>query len=110
MTYPENLDEVRRVMKRYRDQTDMQQNNRGGRRQSPAEVTHQEKRIKIVEKQNLWELSPAEIYCMITILKLLRNGEFFTTVLEWGKQFIPINGLGASISLPYSCDCMGFLL
>ncbi|KAJ4978349.1 hypothetical protein NE237_009129 [Protea cynaroides] len=46
ITYPENPDEVRRIMKRYRDQTDMQQNNRCARRQHPAEDTHKKKRSK----------------------------------------------------------------
>ncbi|KAJ4951827.1 hypothetical protein NE237_028659 [Protea cynaroides] len=248
ITYPENPVEVRRVMKRYRDQTDLPQNNRRGRRQQPADDTHQKKRIKIAvtadsvheegdsffdgftpvqleeilksvdselekvnelliekicdstmcpetenfadvsnnglmmssatenfadasncgwmrcfetenlvdasnqdsaptskdlydlrpfpptsdlgfpmpmpcscsyndpilpyqlqkEKRNLWEPSPAQMYCMITMLKRLENGECLTTVLEWGNQFLPKNGLGPSISLPYSCDSMGY--
>ncbi|KAJ4953721.1 hypothetical protein NE237_030553 [Protea cynaroides] len=48
MTYPENPDEVRKVMKCYRDQTDLKEDNTNGRRQHPAEDTHQKKRSKTV--------------------------------------------------------------
>ncbi|KAJ4938729.1 hypothetical protein NE237_000133 [Protea cynaroides] len=40
------------------------------------------------EKRNLWEPSPAQMYCMITMLIRLENGECLTTVLDWGNQFI----------------------
>ncbi|KAJ4982226.1 hypothetical protein NE237_033063 [Protea cynaroides] len=98
VTYPENPDEVRRIIKRYSDHT-LQEDNRGGGKQRRTEDMHQRKRTKMA----VFDLNHKEddsILDELTPVQLKENLKSVDSTLEKVNELLAEKNHGLMRSLP----------